>query len=102
VSEVVTARDGKYLGGFALGQYQGVATDHWVELELGPDAPADKPLLLVAFGWVHPTDSSINVSMAQGKHAAPSGLALEVADGHGGWRVAKDGLGFPPANTRRS
>jgi hypothetical protein len=95
VSDVVRTRDGKYLGGFPLGEYQGVATDHWVELELGPDAPADKPLLLVAFGWVHPTDSSINVSMAQGRHAAPSGLVMEVADGKGGWRIARDGLGFP-------
>jgi Tfp pilus assembly protein PilF len=95
VSEVVRTRDRNYLGGFALGEYQGVASDHFVELELGPDAPLDVPLLLVGFGWVHPTDSSINVSMAQGKHVAPSGLVLEVADGHGGWRVAKEGLGFP-------
>ncbi len=39
-------------------------------------APRSGPLWLVAQGWVHPTDSSINVAIAQGAHAAPEGLSL--------------------------
>jgi hypothetical protein len=77
-----------------------VAADHWVELELGRDAPTDQPLALLGFGWIHPTDSSINVAMSQGDHPAPSGLVMEVADGKGGWRIAKDGLGFPSGKNK--
>ena len=69
--------------------------DHWVEIELGPDAPTSGPLYLIANGWLHPTDSSINVALGQGHHAPPQGLSLEVPDEKGGWRVAKPGLGFP-------
>lgn len=92
VSAQVRARDGRYLDGFALGAYQGIAEDHWVELEL-PAGPA--PELLVAQGWIYPTDSSINVAISQGGLAAPQDLSLEVPDGRGGWRRVREKLGFP-------
>ena len=46
-------------------------------------------------GWVHPTDSSINVAIGQGAHARPRGLSLHVADAAGRFRKVRDGLGFP-------
>jgi len=92
--------DGKYLDTFGLGYFQGVTRDHYVELELPKDAPAAGPRWLVAQGWVHPTDSSLNVAMSQGSHDKPRGLSLEVPDGRGGWRVAKPNLGFPSGKTK--
>ena len=50
---------------------------------------------LLASGWIHPTDSSINVAISQGRHAPPQSLRLEVPDGQGGWVVARTDLGFP-------
>lgn len=95
VTAVVAKLDGKYLDTFGRGQYQGVTRDHYVEIDLGDQIPAEGPLWLVAQGWLHPSDSSLNVAMSQGNHPKPEWLSLEVPDGRGGWRVAKPNLGFP-------
>ena len=65
------------------GAYQGITRPHFVEMELPDAAPRTGPLWLVAQGWIHPTDSSINVAIGQGTHAAPEGLSLQVADARG-------------------
>jgi hypothetical protein len=52
-------------------------------------------LWLIAQGWVHPTDSSINVAVSHGAHPAPEGLSLQVADASGRFRDVRRGLGFP-------
>jgi hypothetical protein len=95
VTELIRRNDGRYLDTFGRGKYQGVTRDHWVEIELGEDVPRDRPLWLAARGWVHPTDSSINVALAQSTHASPRGLALEVPTAEGEWVVARADLGFP-------
>lgn len=95
VTGVVAARDGRYLDTFRLGRYQGVARDHFVEVEVPEAAPRTGGLWLLANGWVFPTDSSINVALGQGSQEKPQGLNLEIPDGHGGWKVARTGLGFP-------
>ncbi|MBS1841685.1 MAG: VCBS repeat-containing protein [Acidobacteria bacterium] len=95
VTDIVSTLDGKYLDNFGRGQYQGVTRDHYVEVDLGNDVPQSGPVWLIAKGWMHPTDSSINVAIGQGKHETARGLSLEVPDGHGGWAVAKSNLGFP-------
>jgi len=95
VTDILRDLDGKYLDTFGRGQYQGVTRDHYVEINLGGDAPIDGPLYLIARGWMHPTDSSINVAIAQGHHEQAKALSLEVPDGKGGWRVARPNLGFP-------
>ena len=95
VTALVNTLDGQYLDTFGRGQYQGVTRDHFVEVDLGDDAPTTGPLWLIARGWMHPTDSSVNVAMSQGAHERARGLSLEVPDGRGGWRVANANLGFP-------
>jgi len=95
VTSIVKTLDGNYLDTFARGKYQGVARDHYVEIDLGDDAPASGPLWLIANGWMHPTDSSINVAISQGQQEQAKALSLEVPDGRGGWEVAKPNLGFP-------
>lgn len=95
IAATVAALDEKYLDTFGRGQYQGVTRDHYVELQLPDRAPATGPLYLLGQGWLHPTDASINVALGQGHAEPPRGLSIEIPDGRGGWRVAKDKLGFP-------
>jgi len=100
VTDLVREKDGRYLDTFDLGPFQGRAEPHHVTVTLGNDVPTDGPLYLVADGWVYPTDTSLNLAISQGDHAAPQGLTLEVPDGNGGWRVAKSGLGFPAGKSK--
>ena len=95
VTSIVSTLDGNYLDTFGRGTYQGVTRDHYVEVDLGNDVPQRGPLWLIAQGWMHPTDSSINVAISQGQHEQAKGLSLEVPDGSGGWIVAHPNLGFP-------
>ena len=100
VTDSVSRRDGRYLTTFDLGAYQGVAQEHFVEFELGREMPADGRLWLVANGWIYPTDSSINVAMAQGSRSRPKGLALEAQNESGRWVVVDPDLGFPAGKNK--
>jgi hypothetical protein len=100
VTEVVQVRDARYLDTFELGRYQGLAEEHYVEVDLGEDAPREGPLWLVAHGWLYPTDSSINVAISQGEHPPLKPLQLEVPDGEGGWVVAQPDLGMPAGKAK--
>lgn len=95
VSDLAATRDSRYVDFAGRGPYQGVTRPHFVEMELPADAPRTGPLWLIAQGWIHPTDSSINVAMGQGTHPAPQGLSLHVADASGRFREARADLGFP-------
>jgi hypothetical protein len=95
VGEVVRARDDRHLDFAGRGFYQGVTRPHYVEIELPADAPRSGPLWLVAQGWIHPTDSSVNVALSQGAHPPPGGLSLHVADRRGRFKEVRSGLGFP-------
>jgi Tfp pilus assembly protein PilF len=100
VTDLVRAIDGKYLDHAGLGHYQGVTRDHWVEVDLGDDAPREGPVYLLAHGWLQPTDSSINVALEQSSHDKPRPLSLEVPDGKGGWKVVLPALGFPAGKNK--
>jgi tetratricopeptide (TPR) repeat protein len=109
VTELVSARDGRYLSTFARGPYQGIAQDHFVEIDLGeeirgPKRPALQPKWLqrkwlIATGWIYPTDSSINVAIGQAG-IQPHGLSLEVQDASGRWKVVAADLGFPAGKNK--
>ncbi|MDZ7715254.1 MAG: hypothetical protein U5J95_03495 [Balneolaceae bacterium] len=66
VSEVVSKIDQDYLYHFDYTKYQGVAKDHYIEIDIGDKAPKNGSLWLLANGWVRPTDSSINFAISQG------------------------------------
>jgi len=100
VSEAVGEVDRKYLDTFGRGRYQGIVRDHWVELELPKDAPQSGPLYLIADGWMHPTDASIDLAMGQGGEPKEDGLRIEVPDAHGRWVVAQSKLGFPASKMK--
>ncbi len=95
VTDVVRALDGNALASFGRGQYQGITRDHYLEVDLGEDAPKSGPLYLIAQGSIHDTESSVNVAITQGRRWRAHGLSLEVPDGQGGWVTAQDNLGFP-------
>ncbi len=96
----VATRDGQYLDFFGRGMYQGITRMHSIEIELPEDALAAANPVLVAFGWVRPTDSSINVAISQGGQDKPQGLILEVQQADGSWRMIRDDLGFPAGKTK--
>ncbi|MGH7475848.1 MAG: CRTAC1 family protein, partial [Longimicrobiales bacterium] len=100
VTDRIRRLDEVFLDTFERGPYQGVAAEHYIELELGADTKSDGSLWLVASGWVYPTDSSINLAIGQGEHATPRGIQLEVPDGRGGWTVVERDLGFPAGKTK--
>jgi len=91
----IASQDDRHADFAGRGAYQGVTRLHAIELTLPETAPRTGPLWLIARGWVHPTDSSVNVAMGQGRHAPPQGLALEAATGDGPFRSVRAGLGFP-------
>lgn len=93
VSDTVRAQDARYLDTFGRGRYQGVTRDHWVELEV-PSSASLKGLYLIASGWMHPTDATINIALGQNSDAPPRGLSIEVPDAQGRWIEKKAGLGF--------
>jgi Tfp pilus assembly protein PilF len=95
VTSLLRARDGKALDNFGRGQFQGLTRDHYVEVDLGDDAPAIGPLYLIAHGSIHDTESSVNVAITQGSRWRANPMSVEVPDGKGGWRVAQSNLGFP-------
>jgi Tfp pilus assembly protein PilF len=100
VTDTLRSLDGHYLDTFGRGQYQGIARDHYVEIDLPSDVPSSGPLYLIARGWLHPSDSSINVALSQGHHEQPQPLSLEVPNGRGGWHVARPNLGFPAGRNK--
>lgn len=100
VTATLRSVDGKYVDNFGLGQYQGVTRDHYVEIDLGSDVPSSGPLYLVAKGWLHPSDSTVNVAISQGHHEPPKPLSLSVQDVHGAWHVLKANLGFPAGRNK--
>jgi Tfp pilus assembly protein PilF len=95
VTDLVSTLDGKAVSSFGRGQFQGVTRDHYIEVDLGDDAPKSGPLYLIAQGSIHDTESSVNVAITQGNRWRAHGMSIEVPDGSGGWVTAQDNLGFP-------
>ncbi|MGB2664034.1 MAG: ASPIC/UnbV domain-containing protein, partial [Candidatus Acidiferrum sp.] len=95
VTAIVSTLDGHALDSFGRGQYQGITRDHYVEIDLGEDAPKSGPLYLIAQGSIHDTESSLNVAITQGNRWRAHGMSVEVPDGHAGWVTAQANLGFP-------
>jgi Tfp pilus assembly protein PilF len=95
VTSIVDTLDGRALDDFGRGQYQGITRDHYVEVDLGEDAPKSGPLYLIGQGSIHDTESSLNVAITQGHRWRAQGMSIEVPDGRGGWVTAQSNLGFP-------
>jgi Tfp pilus assembly protein PilF len=100
VTDLVSTRDGRYLATFARGPYQGVAREHFVELDLGDTGGVSlERQWLIASGFIYPTDSSINVAIGQAG-IEPHGLALEARAADGRWVTVVADLGFPAGKNK--
>lgn len=95
VSAIVADRDDVHLDFAGRGRYQGITRTHFVEVDLPADVPRTGPVWLVGQGWIHPTDSSVNVAISQGAHPAPKGIEVQVADAAGVFRTVAPNIGFP-------
>jgi tetratricopeptide (TPR) repeat protein len=115
VTELVSRRDGRHLATFERGRYQGIAKEHFVEFELpvrGVRLQADPPArsvrlqadetdqVLLAHGWIYPTDSSINMAIGQGRDVQPAPLSLEAQRADGRWVTVQADLGFPAGKNK--
>jgi len=98
VLELVAVQDEKYADFFGRGDYQGITRHHYMEVEISDETPQDA--WLIARGWIRPTDSSINVAISQGQHAAPSGLRVEAQLPDGSWEIVHANLGFPSGKSK--
>ena len=98
VLELVAFQDEKYADFFGRGDYQGITRHHYLEVEISDETPEDA--WLIARGWIRPTDSSINVAISQGQHAAPSGLRVEAQLPDGSWEIVHANLGFPSGKSK--
>lgn len=95
VTKTVENLDEIYLDTFEKARYQGVAKEHFVELELPPDAPDNETIDLIADGWLHPTDTSLNVAISQSSFEKLKSLSLDILDENGAWKTVKDDFGVP-------
>lgn len=93
VTDILATKDERYHSDIRRGQYQGIAQEHSLVVDLGEEASGS--IYLLAEGWIRPTDSSINVAISQGGHAPPQGVRLEIPNGRGGWTILHENLGFP-------
>lgn len=107
VLDQVKARDGIYTKTYDRKLAQGLATDHWLELDLGSwDEVAEKenkPAQITLFltGWVYPTSTSLNVQFSQNPDGAqPRPPALHAVDTNGMWREVRPFMGFPGGKTK--
>jgi hypothetical protein len=96
----IAAEDGEFTRSYDRVLRQGLTTEHYLELDLGPiDQPG--PLMLFLTGWMYPTETSISVSVSQNpanKQARPP--ALWVPDAHGQWQEVSPFMGFPGGKTK--
>lgn len=99
VDAALAKSDGVTVDGFELGAFQGIAEEHWIEFTV-PEEAGRESLLIVGQGWIYPTDSSLNVAIAQGDLPAPFGLKLEQCDAGGQWQTVDDNLGFPAGKNK--
>ncbi|KAA5543152.1 hypothetical protein FYK55_12785 [Roseiconus nitratireducens] len=95
LDERLKSNDGEYADTFELGEFQGIAEDHWVQFDLPPEVSGDRDVVIVGHGWIYPTDSSLNVAIAQGLATRPYGLILEQQGQDGRWKLIQNDLGFP-------
>ncbi|RMF44768.1 MAG: VCBS repeat-containing protein [Planctomycetota bacterium] len=94
-TEALTAADGRYAQPFRRLVCQGLAEPHFIELDFGR-LPVDEDLQLVLHGWMHPTDTSLNIALSQNSHLGlPEPPSLWVVDRDGAWVCAQPFMGFP-------
>ena len=100
VLDQVREADENYYRGFQNRVVQGLVDEHWLELDLGDLSQADNVTLFLT-GWIHPTDTSLNVSFTDhpDRHA-PRLPELWVVNEQDEWVRWDAPIGFPGGKTK--
>lgn len=100
VLSVVSQRDDVYFRGFEERIRQGLTTPHHIQLDFG-EIDRSQPMMLFLTGWIHPTDTSLNIAFSQDPTLdSPQLPQIWVADGAGGWELLERPMGFPGGKTK--
>ncbi len=91
--------DKKYVSSLIPSRYQGIMEPHDLILDLGDLSRADSVFLFL-YGWVFPTDASINVNTAQSGSINVIPPSLQVIDERGNWKTVIDNIGFPKGKNK--
>ena len=90
----VSEMDDHYTPLFKQGKYQGVTELSEITIHLGKIDPS-KSLYLYLYGWIFPTDASINASISQSDEIKMSAPVIEALNEQGEWEIIIENLGFP-------
>jgi hypothetical protein len=99
VLEKIAHADGDYVSNLTPAMYQGVMEHHDLILDLGDLSGADSVFLFL-YGWLFPTDASINMNMAQSAAAGSVFPLLQVIDDEGNWKTVIENLSFPKGKNK--
>ena len=91
--------DGNYVSNLTPSTYQGVTETHDLILDLGEMSSVDSVHLFL-YGWLFPTDASINVNMSQSSAAGSIFPYLQVPDKDGKWKTVIENIGFPKGKNK--
>lgn len=90
----IRERDSQYTSGFSQGKYQGVTPMSELILHPGSVDPSEE-LFLYLYGWIFPSDASINASISQSNEISMQPPVIEAINEQGEWEVIVDNLSFP-------
>jgi len=91
---LVEERDSRYTPFLKQGKYQGLTEMSEIIVDPGEIDP-DEKLFLYLYGWIFPTDASINASISQSDETLIHPPVIEALNEKGNWEVIVDKLGFP-------
>tara|TARA_B100000959_G_scaffold280671_1_gene342928 strand:- start:4767 stop:8354 length:3588 start_codon:yes stop_codon:yes gene_type:complete len=91
--------DDDYISDFNSENFQGITEIHDLVLELG-DLSGKDSIYLFLYGWVFPTDASINVNMFQTERINSLPPQLQVIDQNGQWKTVIQNIGFPKGKNK--
>jgi len=90
----VSERDNQYTPFLKQGKYQGLTEMSEIIIDPGQIDP-DEKLFLYLYGWIFPTDASINASISQSDEIKIVSPVIEVLNDQGRWEPLEEDLGFP-------
>lgn len=100
VLTTIRYRDENFLRAFDRTVAQGVAEDHYLELDLGELVDPEQVTLFMT-GWIFPTNTSMNVSLSKDPlRDGPRPPSLHVPDENGEWQQVQAYMGFPGGKTK--
>lgn len=105
LDDLVAVRDQRYTKTWTQGINQGLTETHWLEIDLNrqdgtAESQSDEKVLFLT-GWIFPTCTSLNLSMAENpQRPRQRPPAIQVPDQQGDWVTVIPFSGFPGGKTK--